>query len=82
MFLIFALAWNVFVVYRVAGARDFYPNVILAGLSAPVGLVAGGAAFSAIQIGTGNKPFAMHPILSVLSLLNVAYPLGRLIGFF
>jgi hypothetical protein len=79
--LIFATCWNVFMVYRFSLERDFFPDPILAFFTAPIALVTAAAAFSVIQIGTRNKPFAMHPILSLLTLLNVAYPAGRLIGW-
>lgn len=82
VFLIFAAAWNVLVVCQVSSARDFLPSFLLSAFTAPIALLAGVVAFSAIQIGTENKPFAKHPILSVLALINVGYPAGRLTGLF
>lgn len=81
VFLIFATYWNAFFVYHLFGEREFF-DFLGTLFTAPVGLVAGAIAFSAIQVGTANKPFAMHPVLSVLTLLNVAFPVGRLVTFF
>lgn len=76
--LILATAMNAFLVYGLSRERDFlgFTAALYFGtIAAHVALIA----LVVINFGSGRKPLSTHPLLCGVGMLNIVFPVARLV---